>query len=69
MSDKVIIKQAPAEVVRKETGPGREVKSGGIPGPPGPPGPKGEGVLVLSAVEPVPPDTPPNTVIFRRNPE
>jgi len=36
-------------------------------GPTGPTGPQGLGVLVLSVGDPVPPGTPPNTVIFRAN--
>lgn len=43
----------------------------GGPGPegkPGPPGPPGQGVLVLNMGDPVPPDTPDNTVIFRKEP-
>lgn len=50
------------------------IEEGGPPGPPGPPGgpgpqgPTGQGVMVLDMGDPIPPDTPDNTVIFRKEP-
>lgn len=50
-----------------------EISPGSVPGPKGEQGergPRGPGVVVIAADEVVPPpDTPPDTLVFRKRPE
>jgi hypothetical protein len=61
----IVVRPAPEKVVVTQTATRTvHVKTAGPRGPEGPPGP---GVLVLDLGEPVPGDTPPGTVILRRD--
>lgn len=62
----VVIVRPPAEKVVVTQTTTRTVVAKVI-GPPGPEGPPGPGVLVLDIGEPIPEDTPPGTVILRRD--
>lgn len=81
MSEEVVVvieDQPPVEAVVVDEGlvehivvieeKGKQGEPGADSTVPGPPGPTGQGVLVLDMGDPIPPDTPDNTVIFRKEP-